>query len=104
MVRPPYQAVVRLYQIADGHWHYIDGEAAITGAGDLLTLPIDRFCNAISWWALQRVKDSEKFLFDLNKPFPGQVTESDVEQEMADFAAFAAAVGVAKPAAVDADA
>ena len=39
------------------------------------TWPIDRFCNYIMWWALQRVKDADDFRRKINAPAarPGTV-------------------------------
>jgi hypothetical protein len=47
---------------------------------------------------MQRVKDAERFEFELNRPPPGRagsVTAADLDRDGASFMAFAAAVGVA---------
>lgn len=52
---------------------------------------------------MQRVKDVERFLADLERPVPGiegagaRVTEADLEQDAASFVAFAQAFGVRPP-------
>lgn len=33
-----------------------------------MTLPLDRFCNAVEWWSIQRVKDYDDFMRKLNAP------------------------------------
>lgn len=100
MVRPPYEAVVRLLANAERYWPEIDGEAASRGA-DYFALPVDRFLNAIQWWVVQRVKDPERFKATLADPFVGRrlkaVTEDDIEADGASFMAFAAAMGVKPP-------
>lgn len=98
MVRPPYATVIRLLGIAEEHWAAIDGQAAERGV-DYLTLPFDRFCNAIYWWAVQRVKDKDHFDYELAKPIPGllvgtEVTPEDLDQDAESFMSFAAAMGV----------
>lgn len=103
MVRPPYQAALRLFSYAERYWPAIDGEAASRGA-DYLTLPLDRFCNAVQWWVTQRVKDVERFLADLERPLPGtpvgsEVTEQDLERDAESFMAFASAMGIKPPSA-----
>ena len=97
MGRPPYPAVVRLLAIAQRHWAAIDGEAASRGA-DYLSLPFDRFLNAIYWWTVQRVKDPDRFVIELEDPLDGsrrrEVTEADLAEDGASFLAFTAALGV----------
>lgn len=103
MVRPPYEAVLRLFANAERYWAAIDGEAASQGGVDYFSLPLDRFCNAIQWWCLQRVKDPERFLRDLEAPLSGSartVTQDDLEADGAAFMAFAKAFGVKPPAPV----
>ena len=101
----PYGAALRLLAIAQEHWAVIDGAAAANGV-DLIDLAPDRFFNHIQWWALQRVKDPERFLRDLERPVPGidvvgsTVTEADLEEDAAAFVAFAGAFGVTPPGAV----
>ena len=61
-------------------------------------MPLDRFFNAIQVWAMQRVKDTDKFLRALEKPIPGSLPDPDqTDRDMDDFTAFAAAVGAPKP-------
>lgn len=105
MVLPPYQVAARLVGIASDHWEAIDGEAAHSGV-DFFQLPFDRFLNAIYWWAVQRVKDTDKFARDLDQPFPlpmsawtseTTVTEADLTADGESFMAFAAAFGVRPP-------
>jgi hypothetical protein len=101
VVGPPYVAALRLDAIAERHWPQIDGEAGRQGV-DLLTLPIDRFYNAVQSWAVERVKDPERWLAELTRPLVGGVrhpSPEEVEREGADFLAFAAAFGVT-PASV----
>lgn len=57
-----------------------------------MNLPIDRFCNAIYAWAMERVEDAERFDFELTKPVPGRVRDTDVEEELDAFASFMGAV------------
>jgi hypothetical protein len=55
---------------------------------------------------MQRVRDPERFLADLERPPPGQlraVTDTDIEEDGRSFMAFAAAFGVKPPAAGAAD-
>lgn len=87
----PYEAAVRLFAVAAAHWREIDGQAILKGV-DLTVLPIDRFCNAIYAWAVERVEDREKFDYDLYAPVPGRVKATNVAQEKADFANFMGAV------------
>jgi len=91
VVGTPYTVAARLYTIAAGYWTEIDGEAALHGV-ELMHLPLDRFCNAIYAWAIQRVEDKERFDFELTRPVPGKVRDTDVEQELDDFASFMGAV------------
>jgi hypothetical protein len=98
VVHPPYVTVQRLIAIAQDHWTAIDGEAAAQGQ-DRFDLSIDRFCNFIEWWALQRVRDADEFLRKLNAPAPGKKpTREQLAEEADQFASFAAAFGVTKPA------
>jgi hypothetical protein len=100
VVRPPYHVVVRLVLIAQERWVEIDGEAALKGVEDLMSLRVDRFLNAIYVWCVQRIEpdDLDRWQFQLNEPFPGRaVTAEVVEQEMDAFADFAGAFGVMKP-------
>jgi len=53
---------------------------------------MDRFCNAIYAWAMERVEDAERFDFELTKPVPGRVRDTDVEEELDAFASFMGAV------------
>ena len=92
MDRPPYQAVHRLFHIAGDNWAEIDGEAAFGGV-DLLNLRLDRFCNSIMYWVLQRVDDREVFVFQLNQPVVGRVRQADVERELDDFSSFINVMG-----------
>jgi hypothetical protein len=105
VVRPPYEAVVRLYAYAERYWPEIDGEAASRGA-DYLALPLDRFLNAVQWWIVQRVKDPERFKAELEtpsgRPSYREVTEQDIEGDGQAFMAFASMMGV-KPPAPNAD-
>lgn len=98
---PPYPAAVRLAFIAQDHWAAIDGEAASRGV-DYLDLPVDRFCNAIYWWVIQRVKDPEHFEAELNAPLgtPAYqvVSEAELEADGRAFMAFATSMGVKPPA------
>ena len=97
MVRPPYYVAFRLLGYAERYWAAIDGEAASQGA-DYLALPLDRFLNAIYWWVAQRVKDSERFKYDLERPPTGvSLTEEDVHRDEQSFLAFAQAFGVTPP-------
>lgn len=101
MVRPPYVAVLRLFAYAERYWPAIDGEACRSGA-DYLSLPVDRFCNAVQWWCIQRVKDEDRFLHDLERPMPGvpggaEVTEEELKRDEENFMAFAAAMGIKPP-------
>jgi hypothetical protein len=103
VVRPPYSVVQRLVALAAEHWAAIDGEAAAGGA-DYFALSFDRFLNAVYWWAVQRVKDVERFIADLERPVAGQVsmsvTEQDLDRDAENFMAFANAMGVPTPRAV----
>lgn len=100
MVGAPYAAAVRLVAIAEEHWAAIDGAS---GDLDLLSLPFDRFCNAIQWWAMQRVKDPANWLADLERPPRNlasgrrSVTDDDLDQDARAFLAFAQAFGMKPP-------
>ena len=99
MVRPPYETVVRIVAYAERYWAEIDGEAASRGT-DYLSLPIDRFLNAVQWWVLQRVKDPERFKAELERPVAGQpVTKEELDADGTSFMAFASAMGLKPPAA-----
>lgn len=92
MAGPPYYAGVRLFFLGEAHWALIDGEASFHGV-DLTRLPLDRFCNAIYWWAVQRVEDRDKFDFQLEQSVGGRVTPATVDRELDDFASFMGAFG-----------
>lgn len=97
MVGAPYYTCRRLVAIAADHWQAIDGEASCNGV-DLWALPPQSWFNTIWYWAIQRVKDPDRFNFELERPPPGHtqvVTEGDLEQDGASFMAFAAAMGAA---------
>ena len=100
MVRPPYVAVIRLFVYAERHWAAIDGEAASRGH-DYLGLSIDRFCNVVQWWVIQRVKEPERFVAELERPLGGTEastpTERELEADAQNFMAFATAFGVTPP-------
>lgn len=51
MGRPPYQAAHRLLAIAEARWAEVD--AAYLQV-DILTLPFDRFLNAVYAWCVQQ--------------------------------------------------
>lgn len=97
----PYFVAVRLILIAAERWVEIDGEAAINGSPSLMRLTLDRFCNAIQTWCLQRItteEETSQFLFRLTEPLPGmRVTEAVIADEADGFAAFAGAFGVTAP-------
>lgn len=57
--RAPYRVVRRLFALADQNWPVIDGEAAMHGT-NLLGLSIARFCNAVTYWSVQRVEDPKE--------------------------------------------
>jgi hypothetical protein len=97
MVRPPYEVTLRLLYIAAERWVEIDGEAASHGA-DLLSLPLDRFLNAVYYWAIQRVDHDDRTQFDMQlyEPLPGREPSPEtVKMEMDSFAEFASAFGAA---------
>lgn len=100
MVGPPYETALRLIAIAQDHWATIDGQAAERGV-DYFSLSPDQFFNAIWWWAVQRVKDPERFETQLAAPLKvgPEVSERELEADGASFMAFAAAMGVAAPTA-----
>jgi hypothetical protein len=64
-----------------------------------MTLRVDRFLNAIYAWCLPRIdpQERDKWLFQLNAPIPGRVTQVSAREEMDSFAAFAGAFGVTQP-------
>lgn len=96
---PPYEVVFRLIGIAEDNWEAIDYEAACQGE-DFLKLPIDRFCNVIYHWAMERVKDRDQFLYQLTKRMSGKKpTQRQVEEDANAFVAFAGAFGIAPPSA-----
>tara|TARA_R110000764_G_scaffold114714_3_gene201808 strand:+ start:4771 stop:5088 length:318 start_codon:yes stop_codon:yes gene_type:complete len=95
----PYEVVLRLIGIAGDNWEAIDYEAACQGQ-DFLALPIDRFCNVVYHWAMERVKDKPQFIYQLTKRVSGQKPSKKQVNEDADaFMAFAGAFGVAPPSA-----
>lgn len=97
MVRPPYEVTLRLLYVAAERWVEIDGEAASNGS-DLLDLPLDRFLNAIYYWAIQRVDADDRAQFDMQlyEPLPGREPSPEtVKMEMDSFATFASAFGAA---------
>lgn len=104
MGRPPYTVIWRLYAYAREYWQEINGETAYQGV-NLLILPLDRFCDAIYWWCVQRVEDRAKFDYELTKPAPGDTSELAIQAEQDSFAAFMAmgsmSDGVARTALAD---
>ena len=107
MVGPPYQTAARLVGIAAEHWDAIDGEAASRGV-DYFQLGFDRLLNAIYWWAVQRVKEPERFERSLSEHFPlpmewilagSAVTVADLDADADSFLAFASAFGIKPPTA-----
>ena len=98
MGRAPYYTAARLVSIAADHWTAIDGQAAERGI-NYFDLEFDRFLNAIHWWAVQRVKDPERWVHDLEQPPRGMVvTDVDLDHDASSFLAFASAMGVKPPA------
>jgi hypothetical protein len=104
VVGPPYPAVVRLHLIAQERWVEIDGEAALAGH-DLADLNLRRYLNAVYVWCTRRIKedDLDRWMFELNAPFPGQpptraVSEAQAAVEGEGFMSFASAFGVKAPA------
>lgn len=90
MVRPPYEAAVRLHAIAIAYWAAIDGAAAQNGV-EPMTLRPDRFCNYVYAWAAERVENREEFDRDLLLPLPGRARKVSAEleqQEANDFMNF----------------
>ena len=103
MVRPPYQAVLRLLANAERYWAQIDGEAIRHGAGNYFELSPDRFCNAIQSWICERVKDPEAFIRELERPLDGggrKPSQAELDDEGASFVAFASAFGIQPPQVV----
>jgi len=99
---PPYWAAARLVSIAADNWSGIDGQAAERGV-NYFDLEFDRFLNAIYWWSIQRVKDQEGFIRDLDRvPVGAVVTAEDLQADADGFMAFAAMVGV-KPVVASGD-
>jgi len=94
MVRPPYATVLRCYSLAEEHWEAIDGEAALQGRISLLTLPINRFCNAIIRWGVEHSKEPAKFVFEMEKPDGASASDAELEREAQQNAAFFSAFGV----------
>lgn len=90
MVRPPYQAVYRLYFIADERWPEIDAAYAQV---DLVTLPVDRFLNCIYTWCVERIEPDKRVDWDMQlvAPLEGEETrpptEAQIEAEGQDFMA-----------------
>jgi hypothetical protein len=100
VVRPPYQAVIRLFANAERYWPQIDGEAIRSGAGNYLELSPDRFCNAVQSWIMERVKDPEAFVRELERPLGGSArtpSQAEMNDEGAGFMAFASMMGVKPP-------
>ena len=96
---PPYEVVFRLIGIAGDHWEALDYEAACKGQ-DFLKLPIDRFCNVVFHWAIERVPDRSQFIYQLTKRTSGKKpSEKQFQEDANAFMAFAGAFGVAPPAA-----
>jgi hypothetical protein len=65
---------VRLASIAVEHWRYIDGFAVSQGVQDLRTLPLDRFCSFVTWWATRNAEkesDIRQFEARLWRPVAG---------------------------------
>lgn len=83
MVRPPYQAAVRLSATAAGNWAYLDGTYSGQGV-NLLALPFHRFLNVVYVWALGTLHDKderERWLEELHSPLPGDDPQRDVDPE-----------------------
>jgi hypothetical protein len=80
VVGPPYWAAARLIQAAAHHWIALDGWCALRGT-DLMALPLDRFCNAVQSWLMERVEKPELLLVELQKPPPGAAVGQNVLQE-----------------------
>jgi len=103
VVRPPYQAVIRLFAHAERYWAQIDGEAIRSGGGNYLELTPDRFCNAVQSWICERVKDPEGFVRELERPLGGNArtpSQAEMDDEGASFVAFASAFGITPPQVV----
>jgi hypothetical protein len=100
---PPYYSAIRLADIAEAHWDIIDGEASSRGVC-LFSLNIQQFLNAIYYWAIQRVKDPQRWKMDLEtpprppKPAKGAgvvVTAQELNEAEQSMLSFAAAMGIA---------
>jgi hypothetical protein len=94
----PYEAVVRLCQLAITQWVWFDGEAAGKGV-DPLKLPFDRLLNYIYTQATRNADSEDREQFDilLSSPLPGStqkrvVTETELAREGDDFMNFMQAV------------
>jgi hypothetical protein len=55
--RPPYEAAVRFYSIAEVHWPTLDYTFKEV---DLLSQPPSRFCNLIEGWVTERIANNSK--------------------------------------------
>lgn len=91
MVRPPYEAAVRLSAAAIGNWDALDGYHSGQGV-DLLRLPPSRFFNVVMYWVASRIENPEVWLGRLADPLPGRArrrSEVVAQQEAQDFAQFA---------------
>ncbi len=96
----PYEAVVRLTQIAEHYWYEIDGEMALAGV-DLMRLPFRRALLAILMWANPRGARKDQDLEDWNTwlyapfggPDPDKVTQEVIDAEMDAFKTFAKQTG-----------
>jgi hypothetical protein len=52
----------------------------------------------VTWWALQRVKDPEKWRNDLDRPIGStKPTEAELARDAESFDAFASAFGISRP-------
>ena len=90
MVRPPYQAALRLQAIAAERWAEIDGSCAARGTDPFLLRP-DRFCNLIYWWAVNGMDEDKRREWDqlLLDPMPEQKRSAKrAPMEAAEFEAF----------------
>lgn len=96
MVRPPYEACVRLLLWSAQFWEVFDGELAARGISPF-DLRIDRLCNTIYARIIQEglrgleatIDEMAKNLdSELAKPLPGRkqrVTQDSIDEEMALF-------------------
>jgi hypothetical protein len=93
---------VRLAVLAVDEWASLDGLTAAAGLKDLRTLPLDRFCNLVYWYATRNADHTgiEKFRARLwqppkalrGQPIPKQSPWS-AENEASAFAALKAGLG-----------